>query len=155
MPCFSIVSNMKSRKFFRKIRTTFRGTNPQLLKILIVRRIIIGVYAKNLKVILLSIDFSIAFDSIHREKMEQIILAYSLPKETVTITMMLYKIMKAMVHSYDGNAGFFNIVMGVLQENTQMPYMFVICLNYVIQMLINLIKKLFLIKKRLETDNIL
>ena len=37
------------------------------------------------------IDFFKAFDSIHREKMEQILLVYGLPKETVTAIMMLYK----------------------------------------------------------------
>ena len=31
------------------------------------------------------------FDSIHREKMEQILVAYGLLKETVTAIMMLYK----------------------------------------------------------------
>ena len=35
------------------------------------------------------VDFSKAFDSIHREEMEQILLAYDLPKETVTAIMML------------------------------------------------------------------
>ena len=37
------------------------------------------------------IDFSKAFDSIHRGKMEQILLANGLPKETIADIMMLYK----------------------------------------------------------------
>ena len=48
--------------------------------------------------------------------MEQILLAYDPPKEMVTIIMMLYKIMKAMVHSLDGDTEFFNIVAGVPSE---------------------------------------
>ena len=35
------------------------------------------------KATLLLVDFSKAFDSIHRGKIEQILLAYGLPKETV------------------------------------------------------------------------
>ena len=37
-----------------------------------------------LEVIILFADFSNAFDSIHREKMKQILLAHGLPNETVT-----------------------------------------------------------------------
>ena len=37
---------------------------------------------KNLQVTLLFVDFTKAFDSIHRGKLEQILLAYALPEET-------------------------------------------------------------------------
>ena len=47
------------------------------------------------------------FNSIHRGKMEQIQLAYGLPKETVAAIMMLYKDTKAMVRSPDGDTDFF------------------------------------------------
>ena len=49
------------------------------------------VHAINHEATLLFVDFSKAFDSIHRGKMEQILLAYGLPKETVTVIMILYK----------------------------------------------------------------
>ena len=55
------------------------------------RRILDGVRAKNLEATILFVDFSKALDSIHRGKIEQILLAYSLPKETVAAIMMLYK----------------------------------------------------------------
>ena len=61
-----------------------------------------------------------------RGKMEQILLAYGLPKETVTAIMIRYKYTKAMVRSPDGDTKFFNIVAGVLQGDTQAPYMFII-----------------------------
>ena len=38
---------------------------------------------KNLQATILFGDFTKAFDSIHRGKMEQILLAYGVPKETV------------------------------------------------------------------------
>ena len=52
---------------------------------------ILGVCVKNLKLTLLFIDFSKTFESIHRGKMEQILLAYGLPKEIVAAIMILCK----------------------------------------------------------------
>ena len=46
---------------------------------------------KNLEATILFVDFVKAFDSIHRGKMEQILLPYSLPKEAVAAIMMLYR----------------------------------------------------------------
>ena len=62
-----------------------------------------GVYAKSLVATLLFVDFSKAFDSLHRERMEQILLTYGLPKETVTAIMMLYSNAKVKVCSPDGD----------------------------------------------------
>ena len=80
--------------------------------------IIKGVYAKNLKTTLSFIDFSQAFDPMNRGKMEQIQLAYSLSKETVTAIMIFYKNTKAMVGFSDGDTDFFNIITGVLKWDT-------------------------------------
>ena len=52
---------------------------------------------KNLEVTLLFVNFSKAFDSIHRGKMEQILLTYDLPKETITAIMMPYKKHKSLL----------------------------------------------------------
>ena len=73
---------------------------------------------KNLDATILFVDFTKAFDSIHRGKMEQILLAYSLLKETITAIMMLYKNMKVKVRSPDGDTDYFSIVAGMLQEDT-------------------------------------
>ena len=48
---------------------------------LTIRRILDSVRAKNLQATLLFVDFTKAFDSIHKGKMEQILLAYGLPKK--------------------------------------------------------------------------
>ena len=65
--------------------------------------------------------------------MEQILLAYGLPKETITAIMILYRITKVKVHSPDGDTDYFNIVAGVLQGNTLAPYLFIICLENVLR----------------------
>ena len=54
-----------------------------------------------------------AFDSIHRGKMEQIQLTYSLTKETVAAITILYRNTKVKVRSPDGDTEYFDIVAGV------------------------------------------
>ena len=73
--------------------------------------------------------------------MEQILLAYDLPKETVAAIMMLYKNTKVKVSSPDGVTDYFDIVAGLLQGETLAPYLFIICLNYVLRTSIDLMKE--------------
>ena len=65
--------------------------------------------------------------------MEQILLAYGLPKETVAAITILYKNTKVKVRSPDGDTEHFDIVAGVLQGDTLAPYLFIICLDYVLR----------------------
>ena len=90
---------------------------------------------KNLEATLLFVDFSKAFDSIHRGKMEQILLAYGLSQKTVAAIMMLYKKSKnteVKVRLPYGDIDYFDIVADVLQGDTLAPYLFIICLDYVL-----------------------
>ena len=96
---------------------------------------------KNLQATLLFVDFTKAFDSIHRGKMEQILLAYGLPKETVAAIMILYRNTKVKVRSPDGDTEYFDIVAGVLQGDTLAPYLFIICLDYILRISIDKIRK--------------
>ena len=54
---------------------------------------------------------------------------------------MLYKNSKVKVHSPDGDTDCFNIITGVLQRDTLAPYLFIICLDYVLRMSIDLMKE--------------
>ena len=73
--------------------------------------------------------------------MEQILLAYGLPKETVAAITILYRNTKVKVRSPDGDTEYFNIVAGVLQGETLAPYLFIICLDYVLRTSIDKIKE--------------
>ena len=53
----------------------------------------------------------------------------------------LYKNTKVKVCSPDGDTEYFNIVARVLQGDTLAPYLFIICLDYVLRTLINKIKE--------------
>ena len=102
-------------------------------QILTIRRILEGVRANNLPAVLLFIGFSKDFDSIHRGKMRDILIAYGIPQETVDAIMMLYQDTCSMVRSPDGNTEFFDIIVGVLQGDTLAPYIFIICLDNVLR----------------------
>ena len=93
------------------------------------------------QVILLFVDFTKAFDFIHRGKMEQILQAYGLPKETVAAITILYRNTKVKVRSPDGDTEYFDIVPGVLQEDTLAPYLFIICQDYMLRTLIDKIRE--------------
>ena len=131
----------KIDNILRKNQNGFRRNRSTTSQILTNRRILEGVRAKKLQATLLFVDFTKAFDSIHRGKMKQILLAYSLPKETVAAITILYRNTKVKVRSPDGDIEYFNIVPGVLQGDTLAPYLFIICLDYVLRTSIDKIKE--------------
>ena len=98
-------------KILTKNQNSFWKNHSTTLQIFTIHCIIEGVCAKNLKVTLLFIDFSKAFDSIQRGKMEQKLLAYGL---SVTVTVMLFRNVKVKVFSLHRDTDFFDIVTGVL-----------------------------------------
>ena len=53
----------------------------------------------------------------------------------------LYRHTKAMIHSHDRNADFFNKVVGALQGDTFTSYLFVLCQDYELQTSIDLIEE--------------
>ena len=125
----------------RKNQNGFWRNRSTTSQILTIRRILEGVQAKNLQATLIFVDFTKAFDSIHRGKMEQILLAYGIPKETAAAITILYRNTKVKVWSPDGDTEYFDIVAGVLQGDTLAPYLFIICLDYILRTSIDKIKE--------------
>ena len=131
----------KIDNILRKNQNGFLRNRSTTSQILTIRRILEGIQAKNLQVTILFVDFTKAFDSIHRGKMEQILLAYDIPKETVTAITILYRNTKVKVSSPDGDTDYFDIVEGVLQRDIQDPHLFIICLDYMLRTSIDKIKE--------------
>ena len=120
-------------KILRKNQNGFRQKRSTVGQILTVRRIIEGVKAKNVQAVFTFVDFSKAFDSVHRGKLKEIILAYGIPEETTSALMMLYENSRAMVRSPDGDTDFFKVLAGVLQGDTLAPFLFILCLDYALR----------------------
>ena len=127
----------KTDNILRKNQNGFRRNRSTTSQILTIRRILEGVRAKNLQATLIFVDFTKAFDSIHRGKMKQILLAYGIPK-AITI---LYRNTKVKVRSPDGDIEYFDIVAGVLQGDTLALHLFIICLDYVLRTSIDKIRE--------------
>ena len=73
--------------------------------------------------------------------MGQILLAYGLPKVTVAAITILYRNIKVKVRSPDRDTEYFDIVAGVLQGDMLAPYLFIICLDYVLRISIDKIRE--------------
>ena len=131
----------KIDNILRKNQNGFQRNRSTTSQILTIRRILEGVRAKNLQATLIFVDFTKAFDSIHTGKMEQILLAYGIPKETVAAIKILYRNTKVKVRSPDGDTEYFDIVAGVQQGDTLAPYLFIICLDYVLRTSIDKIRE--------------
>ena len=129
----------KIDNILRKNQNGFRRNRSTTSQILTIRRILEGIREKNLQ----------AFDFIHRGKMEQILLAYCLPKETVAAITILYR----KVRSPDGDIEYFDIAAGVLQGDTLAPYLFIICLDYVLRTSINKIREMASNWQRKEAED--
>ena len=82
--------------------------------------------------------------------MEQILLAYGLPKKIVAAITILYRNTKVKVRSPGGDTDYFDIAAGVLQGDTLTPYLFIIYLDYGLRISIDKIREnsFELIKKR-------
>ena len=91
----------KIENILRKNQDGLWRNRSMISQILTIHRILESVRAKKLEATILFVNFTKAFDSIHRGKMEQILLAYGPPKETIAAIMMLYKNTKVKVHSLD------------------------------------------------------
>ena len=121
----------------RRNQNGFRKGRSRIGQILTVRRIIDGVKARQIPATLLFVDFPKTFDSVYKEKMEKILLAYGIPKEIVTVIIILYRNTKSMVRSPNRDTEFFDILAGVVQGDTFTPFFFVICLDYVLRISVN------------------
>ena len=111
----------------------FRKSRSTLSNILALRRIIEGLKDQNLPLALLFIDFSKAFDSIHRERMFQILEAYGVPSIIVEAIKLIYENSAAQVITPDGETSFFNILAGIFQGDTLAPFLFIIVLDYTLK----------------------
>ena len=131
----------KIGNILRENQNEFWRNRSMTSQILTICQILEDIHAKNLEATISFFDFTKAFDSIHRGRMEQILLAYGFPKETISAIMMLYKNMKVKILSPNVDTDYFDIEAGMLQGDTLVPYLFIICLDDVLRTSIDKIKE--------------
>lgn len=85
---------------------------------------------RKLKAVVIFVDFSITFDSIHRTKMKYIILAYEI--------------------FFHDNTECLNILAGVLKNDTTAPFLLMICLQNVLRIWIDFSKELCLLTRKIK-----
>ena len=86
------------------------------------------------------IDFRKAFDSVDRDTLMKILLAYGIPKKIVDLISLLYTNTSAQGITPDGKTEFFEILAGVLQGDTLAPYLFIIVMDYCMRIAIKNIR---------------
>ena len=119
-----------------KLRINQNGFRPgcsTVSQILALRRIMEGVKSNNLLAIITFIDFTKAFNTIHRGKMIRILRVYGIPNELVEAIDDMYQDSTAKDLSPDGETKPFKILSGVLQGDTLAPYLFIIVLDYALR----------------------
>ena len=120
-------------KVLRKNQNGFRPGRSTITQVLSLRRLIEGITEKQLTAILLFVDFSKAFDSIHRGTMLSILRAYGIPEILIRSIGALYHNTTSTVRTPDGDTEFFEVLAGVLQGDTIAPYLLIIVLDYVLR----------------------
>jgi len=141
----SVYAKLYNRILFARLRDTldmhlrpnqngFRPLRSTAQQVLALRRLIEEISSTRTgKLIAVFIDFSKAFDSVDWNYIENILLAYDVPKSLVDAIMSLYYNAQASVKVGSNISESFDLGVGVLQGDTLAPYLFVIVLDWVLR----------------------
>ena len=106
----------------RKHQNGFRPGRSTLNQMLTLRRIIEEITFCNKTAALIFVDFSKAFDSIHRDQMFEILQLYGIPLPIIDAIKVLYTNTSSSVLTHDGETSSFNITAGILQGDTLLVF---------------------------------
>lgn len=126
--------NSTLNPLLRHNQNGFRPGRSTAQQVLALRRLIEEISSvKDKKLITVFVDFSKAFDSVDWNYIENILLAYDVPKEIVDAIMSVYYGAQAAVKVDGVVSSFFDLGVGVLQGDTLAPFLFVIVLDWVLR----------------------
>ena len=122
-------------RLLRPSQHGFRRGRCTLEPILILRRLI-EIFRQRkgtARLVAVFIDFTKAFDSIHRARMFAILAAYGVPDELIRAIRCLYTGTTCFVQTTDGNSAPFTVETGVLQGDTLAPFLFILVMDYALR----------------------
>ena len=131
----------KIEPLLRNNQNGFRSGRSTLSQILTLRRIIEECKLSNRDSAFIFIDFSKAFDSIDRSVMFEILELYGIPKPVLDAIRLLYTNNTSTVLSPDGETPPIDIKAGILQGDTLAPFLFIVVVDYVLHMSLDLSKE--------------
>ena len=120
-------------RVLRPNQNGFRKDCSTSSHILALRRIVEELKNYKKEAVISFIDFRKAFDSINRNTMFEILLAYGIPQEVVNAIHVMYKDTSAVVITPEGETDTFDIDTGVLQGDPLAPFLFIIVLDYALR----------------------
>ena len=131
----------KIEPILRKNQNGFRPGRSTLSQILTLRRIIEEMTYCNKDAVLIFVDFSKAFDSIHREQMFEILQLYGIPKRMIDAIKVLYTKTTSTILTPDGETAPFEITSGILQGDTLAPFLFILVVDYILRVSLDTINE--------------
>lgn len=129
----------KIEPLLRNNQNGFRAGRSTISQVLTLRRIIEEITLSNLDAALIFVDFRKAFDSIHREQMFTILELYGIPTPLIDAIKVLYTGSTSSILTPDGETDPIDIVAGILQGDTLAPFLFIIVIDYVLRISVDLI----------------
>ena len=123
----------------RKNQNSLRRGRSTLSQILCLRRIIEESKLSNRDLALVFFDFSKAFDSVDRNKLFEILKLHGIPDKIISAIKVLYTDTSSTILTRDGETPAFSISSGILQGDTLAPFLFIIVVDYVMRMSVDLV----------------
>jgi hypothetical protein len=111
----------------------FRRHRSTIQHIVALRRICEESLAHRLPLIAIFVDFSKAFDSVNRARLEEILQIYGIPNPLRSAICALYQETTACVRTREGDTQWFNTESGILQGDTLAPFLFLLYMDLVIR----------------------
>ena len=117
----------------REEQAGFRPKRSCAEQIFILRRIIEKCNEYQVPIAISYIDFSKAFDSIHRPSLSKVLLSYGIPLKIVKAIEQIYTGSRCSIRTEDGLSDWFQVLTGVRQGCILSPLLFAVAIDWVMK----------------------